>query len=1059
MLIGAVCLFLLLLPELVRREITAQLATATAADVQLADVDFNPLTGRLAFERLTVTLKDEAQPVVTVQNLALNLHLRSLLRGYLRVEAVQLSGLRVVAVQHEDGQFNLNRLFSSPSPAELPARETEFPTLTVERFTLSAGQIDYQDHTRSPPARLTLLVKDLAAERIALQPHGLDTPVAVRLSGTLVGSPFHGEGRLSWQGTYTAVDATVEMSQLSLETLEPYLRDSLTLQRLSGSLSAHFRYRYGSGGERPPVHALGGTLTGEHVLFADPLSGRTALDLPRGHATIETIDFLSQEIKLASLELHNPKLWLFQTPAGLNWTALVRTADSTVVSAPSQSPAAPGWRFSLQRARLTGGEIIYRDSAWAENEAVTVIPEEFEVLQLGEEGGTSPLRFRMRVGEGTLAGEGNLRLSPFAVQAQIQLAGVELGTVHPLLTRVLTTESVSGTLDGVVHTELRTHDGSQVSGVSGVLDVTTLSLAGVPRVGSVVGWETAHLELQEGSSVIPLALSLDAQVSGFSLQGATAADLSIGQVKGSLRFSQGQSSRLGVAEVRPVHDASTVEDPSSALFVRGQVEITNLALTTPQAQQILLSCYQARAELRENSRLFPLDLHIQEVVLEYPYLQVVRTPAGHFQLFSSSSARDGQLPVSTPIPEPAAPARSFTGVHINQTKIRGGEVFFADETLTPPQTVFWQDVRLDLHNAGYPPPLAAVFSLHAFNEDGAPIQLQGTMERQKEQLLVRVRGEVKRLSLARFNPYLQPHIGYPIRKGALSLNFDLVIPGDRVRADTDVTLHDLGLGGARSPAGLEKQVGLPLSLVIALLKDLNGDITLRLPVAGRWNEPGFQLGGTILRAVRDALIGAVTSPLKLLGAVFIRKGTIQDFTLKPIRFIPGTSQLHDEGRAQLERLGRFLAQRPELDLRLSGHTGPADLQMLTDQLILAQLPEGKASTKEEQIPEAEPEGEALQMTPQDEVRRFLSYRLSQSAAAGAPVLSPQAAALLAQLRDQVVVAQQALDRLVEERLQAVITDLTAKRTIASARLHAAPERWHGREGEEVRYLIQAREGE
>jgi hypothetical protein len=74
-------------------------------------------------------------------------------------------------------------------------------------------------------------------------------------------------------------------------------------------------------------------------------------------------------------------------------------------------------------------------------------------------------------------------------------------------------------------------------------------------------------------------------------------------------------------------------------------------------------------------------------------------------------------------------------------------------------------------------------------------------------------------------------------------------------------------------------------------------------------------------------------------------------------------------------------------------------------------------------------------------------------------LSPQAAALLAQLRDQVVVAQQALDRLVEERLQAVITDLTAKRTIASARLHAAPERWHGREGEEVRYLIQAREGE
>ena len=60
----------------------------------------------------------------------------------------------------------------------------------------------------------------------------------------------------------------------------------------------------------------------------------------------------------------------------------------------------------------------------------------------------------------------------------------------------------------------------------------------------------------------------------------------------------------------------------------------------------------------------------------------------------------------------------------------------------------------------YPPPLAAVFALHAFNTDGAPIQLQGTMQRQGEQTLVRVRGEVEQLSLAPFNSYLVPHLGY-----------------------------------------------------------------------------------------------------------------------------------------------------------------------------------------------------------------------------------------------------------------------------------------------------------
>jgi len=224
------------------------------------------------------------------------------------------------------------------------------------------------------------------------------------------------------------------------------------------------------------------------------------------------------------------------------------------------------------------------------------------------------------------------------------------------------------------------------------------------------------------------------------------------------------------------------------------------------------------------------------------------------------------------------------------------------------------------------------------------------------------------------------------------------------------------------------------------------------------NEPGFRLGGTILRAIRDVLIGAVTSPLKLLGAVFSKKDTLQDFILEPIRFVPGTNRLSAHGKEQSAHLSRFLSQRPELDLRLSGYTGPDDLRVLTDQLVLAQLPERSPPSGGQPVPGPEQEGQAPPLAPQDEVRLFLTAQLNQAGDSGLLALSAEAAALLAQLRGQVVVTQSALERLAAERVQAMIADLTTNAAIAPSRLHLAQEKPRGQEGGEVRYMIQAREG-
>jgi len=387
----------------------------------------------------------------------------------------------------------------------------------------------------------------------------------------------------------------------------------------------------------------------------------------------------------------------------------------------------------------------------------------------------------------------------------------------------------------------------------------------------------------------------------------------------------------------------------------------------------------------------------------------------------------------------------------------GGQLYFEDQAVTPSQLVYWQDVKIDLSGVGYPLVRPAAFTLHAFNNDGAPVEVQGTTQRQADLLLTRVHGKIERLSLPRFNVYFESFLGYRVQNGAVSLIWDLTIPGNRLQATTAVTLHNLGLSSKQGTSVLEEQVGLPLHLVIALLKDLNGDINLQLPVEGQFDEPGFHLGGTILRAIRDVLIGAVTSPLKLLGAVFSGEDKIEDFSLEPIPFVPGTNQPTGAGKEQLTRLGRFLAQRPELDLQLGGYTGPDDLRVLKDRVVLAQLlQENMPLAKAQDASGTEPGETTLPVPPQEEVRQFLAYQLNHPEGNGAPALSAQATTLLTQMRDQVTIAPQVKDSLSQDRVRAVISALTANPGVPQRRLHLSPEKLRGREGPEVRYMVQTR---
>lgn len=1124
------------LPEFLRQQILAQLVAATPAHVQLRNVDLDLLNGRVMLQDLSFLLEGDSQPALVIDDLTTKVSLRALLRREISLDDVHLSGVQVHAVHEVNGQLNLTRLFL-PSPSEPEQPPSDLPMFIIQRIAVSDSQCTYRDRAVTPEVHLTLAVATLQATQVTLQANGLSTPVEVQLKGTLNNSPLDGKADVFWQREQTKIDARVEAKQLALAVIEPYLRDVLTVQILTGQVGTNIQYHFHSG-TASPRHSLAGTIDVDHLQFVEAGLEQSVITLSEGHVAVETLDFLAHHVRVKSIEMKDPKLSLVQSDKGLNVASWVRPTQAETAPTSSQKSDSPSWSYVAPTVKWIGGEITYRDNAWPEKEKLLLQPEEIIASSLASGMKELPFQFRTRAGEGKVAGDGRLQFAPFNLQLSLQPTDLEIATLQPLLTPVLAAKKIQGKVTGKLYADISDQDGTRVTRTHGVVVTQNFTLHDTPEQGETIGWQKGTIEIGEGSTLIPFSLHLKPDLSHVALKRATHNDLMIEQVTGETRLAQatagdgqlqikivgildtGKLALTGVPETANVlswdnghldfqegstlvplalklktqvaqlslrqlpHGDVTIEKASSELHltqevdaqqasvlkVQGPVEFTSFALTHSEEKQVLLGCYHGKATMSEGSRLLPLDIKLRDVALEYTYAQGMRPPTGRFQLFIPTSKErpvnvfptaPEQIATPTapeaspsiagqqPPPLPSETSAATVSIQIDRATIIGGQLYFEDRTVSPPQTVYWQDVRIDLNHLDFPVLLPGVFSAFAYNEDGAPVEFKGRTERQGQQTVVRVHGKVEKMALSRFNSYLEPSLGYRVKKGAVSATWDLVLPGDRLQANMKVTLHDINLGGKQKASNLEQQVGLPLALVIALLKDLNGDISLQLPVEGRVNDPGFEWSGTVVRAVRDVIIGAVTSPLKVLGALFKGKDTLEGFSLDPVRFVPGTTQIAESGKEQLSRLTVFLSQRPMIDLRFSGATGPEDTEILRTQEMLRQLP--ATSTASEKA------GDTQQVTPQEEVRKVLTEIPPTQGNRSVAALSPQATALLAQLRKQTKVTAEMAEQLAQERVRAVLSELTIRHAVAADRLHISPEKQRGAGSAEVRYTIQTRE--
>ncbi|MFI5315026.1 MAG: DUF748 domain-containing protein [Myxococcota bacterium] len=325
-------------------------------------------------------------------------------------------------------------------------------------------------------------------------------------------------------------------------------------------------------------------------------------------------------------------------------------------------------------------------------------------------------------------------------------------------------------------------------------------------------------------------------------------------------------------------------------------------------------------------------LALDRVQLVEPAISLARTANGIALPDLGGAPAPAAAAPATPAAAPAsppAPAPTITA-KLEKLKLERGRLSFSDRSVKPFYDGRVEQLDVVGSKLRWPPAAVDAFVVDLRGLHGAVLHVHGGISQTRS----RVRVELTALPLAPFNPYVVAS-GYALSDGTLELKAKATLENGGYDSSTDVKIQSLEIGGAEGEALFEENFGLPLSMALGLLKDQEGAIALSVPVAG--DREGMHVGLASLagQALRKALVGALASPLKLLGIG--AGGDKIELKPEPIPFVPGGETPSEAGDARIDQLGVLLASAPGISLTLHGGTSEGDERALRERALLAEL--------------------------------------------------------------------------------------------------------------------------
>jgi len=397
----------------------------------------------------------------------------------------------------------------------------------------------------------------------------------------------------------------------------------------------------------------------------------------------------------------------------------------------------------------------------------------------------------------------------------------------------------------------------------------------------------------------------------------------------------------------------TIAAEHPALVVSGQLALADLQVAPREGEDFSLAWKQLDLGIREirvpgvlpgepAAPAEPLRIDLERLHLSNPSVALTRTSDG-IVLPTAGAPAANAAPPPADAPPPAgaaapAPAGRPLALTLANLDLEGGQVSVLDRTTKP----FYQGrlaaIRVAAHGLSYPESVFDDFALSLRAPGNAPLSFKGTRSGSR----IRLDASGERIPLTQFNPYVTAS-GYSIARGAASFGSKARWETDRYDSETTLRLAALDLAGAEGDSLFAQHFGVPLTLALGLMRDVHGVIALTIPVSGgRTGGAQVDVGAVIAEALRHAIVNALASPLRLIGAVVAGDDKV-DATPEPIACAPGRAEVDAGARTRVEQLGTVLGSAPALRLELRGSAGGPDVRALQEAAILADLSADKGA--------------------------------------------------------------------------------------------------------------------
>jgi hypothetical protein len=324
----------------------------------------------------------------------------------------------------------------------------------------------------------------------------------------------------------------------------------------------------------------------------------------------------------------------------------------------------------------------------------------------------------------------------------------------------------------------------------------------------------------------------------------------------------------------------------------------------------------------------PIRVVVGDVRVAGPTAQVTRTSDGLVLPQFAAAASSEPAAVRPPTPAPQAPPR-LVDVVLNSFRLTDGQVTALDRSVKPFFKGGLAPLNIELRGVRWPTLMVDKIRVTATGPEQGTLDVYGALK--PDEGWFQVYGE--KLGLRLYNPYATSFSAYSIGSGTLSLVTKGSRKNERYYVSNSVTLHDLSLQGGAGESLFQQQFGVPLEMALALMRDFNGNIVLDIPIEADSQGAKIDVLSVVAGALRHAIVNALTSPLKLVGAVFGGKAG-EVAAPAPIGFRPGRAELDPSGSRQIDQLAAFMRDRPGIGVTLETSVTNTDVRWLREQSLL-----------------------------------------------------------------------------------------------------------------------------